>query len=187
MSSPVGHSLAGYVIASYRERSLKPYDIKNLFFYIFMANAPDLDFIPGMLVGQPNLYHHGISHSLGAGILVAALVAFLIGIKRKGRLKRDFFYLLTIYVSHLLLDLISIDGRPLLGIPFFWPLSEAYLMLPLLPPVLHSELNYATFGQFFADVFSTHNLHVVFLEIALTVPFALILRFIYTQSQKSKN
>jgi len=187
MSSPLGHSLAGYLIASYREKSFRPGDLKILFIYIFLANALDLDFIPGVLARKPNLYHHGISHSLGAVILIAALGALLIRLMRRGQLKRDFSYLMAICGSHLMIDLITIDGRPPLGIPLFWPLSKAYLMFPLLPPVIHSDLDLATFGQFFHDVFSLHNLYVIFLEIALMIPFAVMLRFMHIKRLRDAN
>ena len=37
-------------------------------------NAPDLDFIPGLILGRPNLYHHGISHSLGAAVIFSCIL-----------------------------------------------------------------------------------------------------------------
>jgi len=177
MSSPIGHSLAGWVIASFRSRSLKPTNLKELALYIFIANTPDLDFIPGALIGQPNLYHHGISHSIGAGLICAMVMAFLITIRNKKRLWREFLFIFAIFGSHLLLDLISVDGRLPLGIPIFWPLTDHYFMIPILPPVMHSVLDNATMTQFLADVFSLHNLYVVGLEILLTVPFALLIHW----------
>ncbi len=174
MPSPVGHSLAGWVIASFRSRSLKPVNLKRIGLYAFIANAPDLDFIPGAMMGQPNLYHHGISHSIGAGLLFAGAAAFVIKLQSGGRLLREFGYMLALYGSHLVLDLLSMDGRPPFGIPILWPFSGHYFMIPILPPVKHSVLDHATMAQFLADVFSLHNLYVIGLEIALTVPFALI-------------
>jgi len=175
MSSPIGHSLAGLVIAAWREKSFKPKNLKVLALYIFVANAPDLDFIPGVLIGKPNLYHHGISHSIGAGLLFALVTAFLVNIKSGKRIWRDFFFMFSLYGSHLILDLISIDGRPPFGIPILWPFTDRYFMIPLLPPVKHSHLDHATIAQVLADIFSTHNLYVIGLEIILTVPFALII------------
>ena len=61
-----------------KSKTLKPQNVKLLFFYIFIANAPDLDFLPGLIIGKPNLYHHGISHSLGIGILFSLILAFII-------------------------------------------------------------------------------------------------------------
>jgi len=39
----------------------------------FMAVAPDLDFIPGIIVGKPTLYQQGLSHSLGFAVLIGNL------------------------------------------------------------------------------------------------------------------
>lgn len=178
MSSPIGHSLAGYVISSYRSKSLKPENLKILAFYIFIANAPDLDFVPGFLIGKPNLYHHGISHSIGIGILISILLPIFINMKKKKFAKRDFLIILVLYSSHLLLDLFSIDGRPPLGIPFLWPVSDKYFMIPLLPPVWHSSLDHATIGQFMAGIFSMHNFYVIFLEVTLAIPFVLMIWFL---------
>ena len=177
MSSPVGHSLAGYVIAAWRDKSLKPRSLMLLGLYIFLANAPDLDFIPGVLRGTPNLYHHGISHSIGFGLLFALIAGVLIHWKTGRRFRREFLFMFAIYGSHLLLDLLSMDGRPPFGIPILWPLSDHYFMIPILPPVMHSVLDDATIGQFLADVFSRHNLYVVGLEMTLTVPFAVLVFF----------
>jgi hypothetical protein len=54
MASPLGHALAGYAI--YRcNRSVRTHN-HTVWLYLIMAIAPDLDFIPGILQGRPNLY-----------------------------------------------------------------------------------------------------------------------------------
>ncbi len=177
MSSPVGHSLAGYVIAAWRDKSLKPRSLLLLGLYVFLANAPDLDFIPGILRGTPNMYHHGISHSIGFGLMFALVAGALISLRGGKRFGREFLFMFALYGSHLVLDLLSMDGRPPFGIPILWPFSDHYFMIPLLPPVMHSVLDDATIGQFLADVFSKHNLYVIGLEMMLTVPFLVVLSF----------
>lgn len=178
MSSPFGHSLAGFIIYSYKNKSLKPKETYKLFFYIFIANAPDLDFLIGMMVGKPNLYHHGISHSLGMAALFAFIIALFAHWFQKNNdlsIKNNFFLLFILICSHLFFDLISVDGRPPYGIPLFWPFSDRYFMVPILPPVKHSVLDHATIIQFFEDVFSVHNIYVVLLEIIVMTPFVLIM------------
>ena len=50
----------------------------RLLLAIVLANAADLDMIPGILVGEPNRYHHvGFSHSL-----LFAVAAFWLDTKR---------------------------------------------------------------------------------------------------------
>ncbi|MEA3232887.1 MAG: metal-dependent hydrolase [Thermodesulfobacteriota bacterium] len=183
MSSPIGHSLAGLIISSWREKSFKPGNFKILALYVFIANAPDLDFIPGMIMGKPNLYHHGISHSIGAAVFFSLILAILINRISEKRFWREFVFMFSLYGSHLFLDLISYDGRPPFGIPVFWPFTERYFMIPILPPVKHSHLDNASIPQFLADVLSVHNLYVISLEMMLTVPFALILILIFRKRQ----
>src|ERR1044071_7547790 len=63
MPSPVGHSLAGliaYQIAPEIDGMARG---RVVALYLLAANAPDLDFLPGLIVGDPNRFHHGISHS----------------------------------------------------------------------------------------------------------------------------
>ncbi len=175
MSSPFGHSIAGYILAAHESKTLKVQSVKTLILYLFVANAPDLDFIPGALMGKPNLFHHGISHSLGAAVLFSMVFAFLIG-RRKNQYMKAFLIGFSLYCSHLFLDYISIDGRPPPGIPILWPLSNEYFIFPypILPPIMHSGLDHATIGQFLDDLFSMHNLYVVFLEFLAMIPVLLI-------------
>lgn len=174
MSSPVGHSLAGWAIGALWYKSIKPVSFKVTALCMFVANAPDLDFLPGALVGKPNLYHHGLSHSLGAAVIFASLGTLLLRLKKGKEAWSLFPLMIFLYGSHLLLDLISIDGRPPLGIPIFWPLTERYFMIPILPAVKHSALDYATTGQVLTDIFSMHNLYVIGFEILLMIPLALV-------------
>lgn len=175
MSSPFGHSIPGYIFAAYESKTLKVHSAKKLFLYLFIANAPDLDFIPGALMGKPNLFHHGISHSLGAAVLFSMVAAFLI-FRKESHYVRVFLIGFSLYCSHLFLDYISIDGRPPIGIPVFWPLSNEYFIFPypILPGIMHSGLDHATIGQFLHDVFSIHNLYVVSVELAAIIPILLI-------------
>jgi hypothetical protein len=69
--SPIAHSLIGLAIgvAALRPRG-KPARVTlrtralPLLGFAALANAPDLDFVPGLLAGDLNRYHHGPSHSM---------------------------------------------------------------------------------------------------------------------------
>ena len=181
MSSPIGHTLAGYIIHVIRadrignRRSfskdrfnvLKPAGYLYLLVFITIANAPDLDFLPGLILGYPNLYHHGISHSLGAALLFSGGCALLHKSEKFRLFSVSFGTAMILYCSHLLLDILSQDARPPLGIPLLWPLTDTAFYLPLLPPVTHSLLDHATIGQFLADAISLHNLGVILKECML--------------------
>jgi inner membrane protein len=180
VASPLGHSLIGYTLAAAMSNERVGRKFRQVLGCILIANAPDLDFLPGMLLGKPNLFHHGISHSLGVGILFSLTLAALVNWRKRQHIRTDFLIFFTLYASHLMLDYISSDGRPPLGIPLFWPLSNEYFLFPhpILPGVMHSKLDHATIVQFLDDVFSVHNLYVVFLEIAMATPLLLIIFFL---------
>jgi LexA-binding, inner membrane-associated putative hydrolase len=169
MSSPIGHSLAGYVIYAIHFKTLRPENYRNLLIFIFIANAPDLDFLPGILIGKPNLYHHGISHSLGTAVIFSLFSSFIFQADHCKSSFKTFYVYLSLYASHLILDLLCLDGRPPSGIPIFWPLISNYFTIPILPPITHSHIDHATIRQFLSDALSLHNLYVIFLECAFTV------------------
>lgn len=176
MSSPFGHSIAGYFVAVFETRTWKVINLRKLISYIFIANAADLDLIPGFIIGKPNLFHHGASHSLCAAVLFSIAAAFFMGSKEKHYIKMVSIAF-CLYVSHLFFDYLSVDGRPPIGIPVFWPLSNEYFIFPypFLPPVMHSSVDHATTGQFLNALFSIHNLYVMLIELAVTMPLLIIL------------
>ena len=187
MSSPVGHSLAGYAVYAFRYRTLRLKDAKLVLLALLAANLPDFDFLPGLLVGTPNVYHHGISHSLSAAVVCSAglaLIARSIGYRS---FKGLFLFFLALYGSHLLLDYISIDRKYPLGVPLLWPLSDASYLLPhpILPPIDHAPHDHASLGQFFEDVFSLGNVFAMLLEAAILMPIAGIIAVV-RGNQKGK-
>lgn len=188
MSSPVGHSLAGYLLYYFRVKGGSPKrDILLFSTALFVANFPDLDFLPGFIIGQPNRYHHGISHSFGVALLVSLLAAWGINLLKKQSIAKNFLFFLSVYSSHLLFDFISVDSRPPAGIPVFWPLSSQYMIFvkPILPPIRHSHLDNATSSQLLADVFSMHNLYVIFFEFSIIILiFFIVLRIIRKEKHK---
>ncbi|MFQ5584838.1 MAG: hypothetical protein ACE5GL_10420, partial [Calditrichia bacterium] len=66
----------------------------------------------------------------------------MINFKKRRNILKDFGYFGGLYLSHLVLDYFSYDGRPPIGIPIFWPLSNEYFMFPnpIFPGILHSLL-----------------------------------------------
>jgi inner membrane protein len=187
MCSPIGHSLAGYLIYCIGTKSASPKYDKLLFSAaIVTANLPDFDVIPGLVLGQPNLYHHGISHSIGFAVVAAAVIAW--GIRRFTTLSfgKNFVFFFLAYSSHLLLDYFAVDGRPPFGIPVFWPLSSRYFISfhPIFPPFSHSSLLHATTTQFLMDVFSLHNLYVIFLECSIMLPIIIVFRILKRKENK---
>lgn len=195
MATPVGHALAGLVVASLAHcadgpHAEAPATVKSMgaqlrqFLYVrgpivalavFMALAPDLDLIPGMLQGQPILYHGGVSHSLGSGILLSLLAVWLwrrFGFAFSAGSCKIFIISLLAFSTHLLLDMMGPDGREPYGIPLLWPLSNMRFLAPtpILLGVHHTSNTTAGFAEFLSGVFSLHNIIAIVWECALTVP-----------------
>jgi membrane-bound metal-dependent hydrolase YbcI (DUF457 family) len=71
MATPLGHALAGYAVYNLAKAPQRSDGWGLPLLCVFMATAPDLDFLPGLLVGKPALFHQSITHSLGAAMLVS--------------------------------------------------------------------------------------------------------------------
>jgi membrane-bound metal-dependent hydrolase YbcI (DUF457 family) len=98
---------------------------------VFAGNAADLDFIPGILIGEPGLFHHGPTHSLLAAAIVGVLAAPFARWIGFGSARSGGLALALAFASHLLLDMMAVDdGRPS-AVPLFWPISSEMIYLPL--------------------------------------------------------
>ena len=172
MATPLGHVLAGYAIYGFA-RAPKAGEQPGLAVLgIIMAVAPDLDLIPGLVMGQPALYHGGISHSLGFALLISLGVAGIF--KMRGKVFLPVFVVgFLAYSSHLLLDWLGPDGRPPFGIPVFWPISnETFISpVPALPGVRHAGVTEASISEWIQGILSLHNVAAVLIEAALITPF----------------
>lgn len=127
MPTPLGHALAGLAAgtaASGGRTILGP--IKDLVFFAGFGVLADVDFIPGLILGEGSGWHRGMSHSITAAA-VAGLLAWLWARHRPngGRLALG---ALAAYASHVLLDYLNVDTRPPFGIPLLWPFSQEYML-----------------------------------------------------------
>jgi membrane-bound metal-dependent hydrolase YbcI (DUF457 family) len=133
MASPLAHALVGaavYAVMAPRDAPLRrvlPWALAAL-----AGAAADLDFVPGILVGDPSRYHHWATHSLAAALVFASVVGPLAP-ARLGTLGQRTAILGVAYASHLGLDLLTIDHTLPQGIPLFWPISTAVFLAPVTP------------------------------------------------------
>ena len=134
MCSPVGHSMLGIAVGLFYLRKLQGLSrsagIGLLAGFVFLANAPDLDYVPGLLSGELNRYHHLVTHSICWGGLFS-LGCWLIwrGLTvTAGR--RELGFVLMAVLSHLAADLVTQDGAAPYGILLFWPMHVEYLQAP---------------------------------------------------------
>lgn len=170
MASPIGHTLTGLAIG----RLAQPKDFRETFrwllFAAFASNAPDLDFIAGIVGGGGiNSVHRGPSHSIVAAIVFSAFMAAILGRWWQHR-QRIFWTSLALYGSHLFLDMCTHSGIPLL-----WPLSTELYSLPvaILVGIDHGTPG-ATVNHFVWHLTSLRNVQPLLLELLLFVPLFLI-------------
>jgi membrane-bound metal-dependent hydrolase YbcI (DUF457 family) len=129
MALCLAHAAAGY-LAYEALRPAGRHDAGLLATAVVCANLPDADFLPGLALGDPTAFHRGVTHTVAAAVVVSAVV-WAAG--RLGRVRRP-AALATVagaaYLSHLLLDWMTVDAVPPAGIRLFWPVSGAWLHAP---------------------------------------------------------
>ena len=172
MATPLGHALAGYAVYNFTKAAQGRDDLSLMLLCVFMATAPDLDFLPGLLVGRPALFHQSITHSLGAAMLVSLGAAGVWGLRSRS-FPAVFSYCLVAYLSHLILDLLGPDQRPPYGIPLLWPSSEAHFIspVPILLGVRHAATATASTQEWVLGLLDLHNLAAIAWETIVVLPF----------------
>jgi membrane-bound metal-dependent hydrolase YbcI (DUF457 family) len=106
---------------------------------ICASNAPDLDFLPGLLVGELTRFHRGPSHSLLASGLVGLTVAWIARRANWGSPRRLGYLSGLAVATHLVLDMLSSDDGIRHGVELFWPILNDGVALP---PALFVDLIY---------------------------------------------
>ena len=118
MPSPVGHALGGlvaaFVVSSFARRPRLTVPI--LAASAAMSVAPDLDLLA--------FSHRTYTHSIGAVALVG-VVSWLF-LRARHSNAATAWVLTAAYTSHLVLDLLSKDTSPPLGLTALWPLTARY-------------------------------------------------------------
>jgi membrane-bound metal-dependent hydrolase YbcI (DUF457 family) len=130
-----------------------------------VAIAPDLD----LLVHD----HRGISHSVGMA-LVAGGLAWLIT-----RSPRWAAAVAVAWGSHILLDWLSNDTRPPLGVMALWPFTRDYYKagIEIFPPVSR---------RYWESRFWLYNLRAVAMELLIMLPLtALVVRLRRPRSERA--
>ncbi len=194
MPLPIGHALAGIAFQQARRGFFFKNSWGDALIFMFLANLPDLDFLPGLILGRPNLYHHGVFHSLGAALGVALAGAGLIylqrrcvvarryglvGARRYGRVDARRYgrfwafaaMIFLVFSSHLLLDFFTWDFVAPYGLPLLWPFSGRYFISGT--PFFLNITRSAAAGDFFISIFNQHNLVAALREVIIIGGLAL--------------
>src|SRR5262245_59127973 len=177
MASPLGHALAGLAIGRIPDSEHAGSAHWLVPACALLAIAPDLDFVPGWIAGQPALYHQGVSHSFFVGALTAAAAALLIA--RGSGVWRCFAWLFAAYVSHLAIDWLAGDTRPPIGMPLFWPFSDATFIspVPILPGISHSPHGVEGRAAWLASLLDGYNLRALGVELLVCAPLLAVVEW----------
>jgi membrane-bound metal-dependent hydrolase YbcI (DUF457 family) len=158
--SPVGHALgaivAGWGVVPRREMT-------GAAILAAVAVAPDLDLLfPAT--------HRGPSHSIGAVVLAGLLVWSAVAATPLGRTgRRDAARWAAAaalaWGSHILLDWLSNDTRPPLGVMALWPFTHDYYKasIEIFPPVSR---------RYWESRFWIYNLKAAVVELLIMLPLA---------------
>ena len=176
MPSPVGHSLLGLALAAgfalprftlSTVASAVRRHLPEVSLLLVAANLPDVDYVPGLIAGELNKYHHLHTHTLG-WVVVTSLGLWWIW--KRIRPDAGWSSLALLFVagmSHLLADLVTADTRAPFGIMALWPFSSAYFISPM---SLFMAPRKATVG----DMFQLYNVRVMLVEAAWCLPLVLL-------------
>ncbi len=175
MPTPIGHSLAGLLLSKTKIFVPSRSTYKSLAVAMVLANLADADFVPGLLSGNPNRFHHGLTHSVGASLIVGFLFAGYFYFRQR-RFLVPFFFAASAYSSHILLDFFAVDTSMPRGIPALWPFSSEYFISPI--AVFSDVRRSASMGTFFQSLFVAHNGWTVLREIIILVPMVLIVQIV---------
>lgn len=171
MPTPVGHLLSG-VLVYFAIVPARKVIWPLLLCTLFVASLPDIDFLFGYIVGNPNKYHHHFTHSISFAAvlgLVCALLGtrvFTPGFKALAAL------FITAALLHIVLDLLAVDTSFPRGAPIFWPFSDRYFIFPF---HLFSDVERVSDSKvFFKSMLTIHNLRTVGIEIAILTPLTIL-------------
>lgn len=150
MPSPIGHALGG-IAAGWG--GVPRRDVAGAAILAAIASAPDLDLLMHA--------HRGSSHSVGAALIVGAIAWVVTRRPRWGAA------VALAWASHVLLDWMSNDTRPPVGVMALWPLTHDYYRSSL-------EVFPAVSRRYWLAEFWVYNFKAVAVELVVVGPIAAV-------------
>ena len=129
MPSPIAHGLAGltvHLLSAHEGEELRnPIRAALL---VGTAMAADVDLLFRLVDGRN--HHGGVSHSLGAALAVSLVAAAGASLMRLARPLAVGWSAGLAWVTHLVLDYLSRDTQPPIGLMALWPFDAGYYKFP---------------------------------------------------------
>jgi membrane-bound metal-dependent hydrolase YbcI (DUF457 family) len=175
MPTPIGHSLISTAIYSGVNRKKLKLRWFDYLVFLFIGIFPDLDFVPGLILGTPSRFHHGFTHSLFFGIIIGTITGLLYS-KWKGKHWINYgLIFIGVYLAHLLADFFAVDTSFPYGEPLLWPFYNVYMLSPIsmFSDVYRSSVSH----DFLISMFNLHNLQTVVIELLICMPIVVIIKF----------
>lgn len=134
MPSPIAHTAAAYLVyrltpgarAVIRHQRFARWPLTFAVFAGFSL-LPDLDSLPGLIVGDLGRSHNTSMHSLIGGVFLAVVVGLCLVILRNEDYLKWSLVALMCYELHVIMDFFTI-GR---GVMLLWPLSPTRFSSPI--------------------------------------------------------
>lgn len=157
---------------------------KMILLFVVVANLPDIDFLPGLILDDPNAYHHHyLSHSLGFAVFVGAVLGYYFS-RRKSRNFLWYFLLFScVCFSHMVLDYVTADTSEPVGLPMFWPFTRSYYYAPFSVFAAVHKTGGSS-ASFLKSLLALHNFWVALWEIVVFVPVLTIIKIIHNRKQR---
>lgn len=181
MPLPIAHSMMGYAIAEVAEAvdvRLTNKKWLNVSLFVTLANLPDSDFLPGFLLGEPNRYHQWFTHSLGFAFLAGVCGALIYrqrqsqtdwqAAKKQGRCGWYGMFIGLAVLSHVVLDLLTLDTTPPQGMMLFWPFDQNHYDVRWDFFLSSRRDNVST--TFFPSLLTWYNFKIVLREFLIMAP-----------------
>ncbi len=186
MPTSIAHAFGGLAAAEGAPRPRGWSRAGILLFCAIVANLPDADFLPGLLLGDAGRFHRHGTHSLLAALLLALGCALWLRWRRgadrgdggdRGDAARFGALAFLVYASHLALDMLVTQPTATSGVPLFWPIvpTRYYVALQLPRPLAFLlDLDFDKHGAFFHELFSAHGAEVFLGHALLFAPLPVV-------------
>jgi inner membrane protein len=171
MPSPLGHALASTVLHKLKVPGPWKTDWKLLLFHVFCGISPDLDFIPGLLMGNMSRFHHTLSHGFPGAFLIAGFLWLFYAIWRKTWKIKEYFFIFLLVAIHPIMDVLALDASRAYGCPLLYPFLKEYWISPW---VFFQDIHRESLFEFFLGA---NNRLAFWIEFAFFLPWVIVVTF----------